>query len=359
MKKIDLLPANEKNPRNSEGSMIELKNRRIFFVYSHFFGGREDNSPAFLAARYSYDDGDTWTEKDEIIVENEGKENVMSVSLLRLKSGEIVLGYATKNSLQDCKYYIRKSFDEGKTWSEKILVTNVEFREGNYFVVNNDRIVQLSSGRILIPSSHHPCPSGKWEDFGPGRVIVFYSDDNGKTWKNSKTILYSPDKNDKHGLQEPGVIELKDGRILMWMRTIFGSQFYSYSEDGGETWSEAKPSTLISPLSPASIKRIPETGDLFVVYNDRSGRFPLLVDHKNPYMNRTPLVCAISKDEGKTWQNHFVIEDDPYGNFCYTSILFIDERLVLSYSAENLKNIWGILRVALLEFGEIYGKTNT
>jgi len=28
-----------------------------------------------------------------VIVENEGKENVMSVSLLRLKNGEVILGY--------------------------------------------------------------------------------------------------------------------------------------------------------------------------------------------------------------------------------------------------------------------------
>jgi len=358
MKKIDLLPEKEYNPRNSEGSMIELKNGKIMFVYSHFYGGKGDNAGAFLAARYSEDKGETWTKEDEIIIENEGKENVMSVSLLRLKNGEIILGYVTKNSLKDCKYYIRKSKDEGKTWSEKILVTNREFEEGNYFVVNNDRIVQLSSGRILVPASHHPCPTNKWEDFGPGRVIVFYSDDNGMTWKSSKTMLFSPEKEDRTGLQEPGVVELKDGRILMWMRTNLGSQFFSYSEDGGETWSEAKPSNLISPCSPASIKRIPETGDLFVVYNDHSGRFPY---KKNDvlWLGRTPLVCAISKDEGKSWEKHFPIENDSEGKFCYTSILFIDGKITLSYSAASSNQVWGLLRITLLDIEEIYGEKNT
>jgi len=358
MRKIDLLPGKEDNPRNSEGSMIELVDGKIMFVYTHFYGGKSDNAGAFLAGRYSYDKGETWTERDEVIVENEGKENVMSVSLLRLKNEEIVLGYMVKNSFQDCKYYIRKSKDEGKLWSEKILVTNREFDEGTYFVVNNDRIVQLSTGRILVPTAHHPCPTNKWKDFGPGRVIVFYSDDNGKTWKSSKTILFTPDKEDKKGLQEPGVVELKDGRILMWMRTNLGSQFYSYSEDGGETWSEAKPSDLISPLSPASIKRIPETGDLFVVYNDRSGRFPI-IENGNPYQNRTPLVCAISKDEGKRWEKHFLIEDDPDGRFCYTSILFVDSKIILSYSAATSNQEWGLLRITLLNLEEIYGEKNT
>ena len=358
MRKIDLLPGKEDNPRNSEGSMLEWKDGKIIFIYSHFYGGKSDAAPAFLAARFSYDKGETWTEKDEVIVENEGKENVMSVSLLRLKNREIILGYVTKNSLKDCKYYMRKSKDEGKTWSEKVLVTNREFEEGNYFVVNNDRIIQLSSGRILVPASHHPCPTNKWEDFGPGRVVVFYSDDNGKTWKSGKTMLFAPDKEDRAGLQEPGVVELKDGRILMWMRTHFGSQFFSYSEDGGETWSEAKPSDLISPCSPASIKRIPETGDLFVVYNDRSGRFPI-IEHENGLKNRTPLVCAISKDEGKSWEKHFPIEDDPEGRFCYTSILFVDSRVILSYSAAFSKQVWGLLRITLLTIEEIYGEKNT
>ncbi len=80
MKKIVLLPEKEDNPRNSEGSMLELKNGKIIFVYSHFYGGKGDNADAFLAARYSDDKGETWTKEDEIIIENEGKENVMSVS---------------------------------------------------------------------------------------------------------------------------------------------------------------------------------------------------------------------------------------------------------------------------------------
>lgn len=343
MKKIDLLPATQDNPRNSEGSMIELKNENIMFIYSHFYKEREDWSPAFLAARYSFDKGETWAEKDEVIIENEGKQNVMSVSLLRLQNGGILLGYLVRNSLKDCRYYIRKSKDEGKNWLSRVLVTNVEFSDGNYFVVNNDRIIQLSNGRIIVPAANHPCPSGKLEDFGPGRVIVFYSDDNGETWKSSKNILSLPEEN-KAGLQEPGVVELKDGRILMWMRTMLGCQYYSYSEDGGETWSKIKPSSLISPLSPASIKRIPQTGDLFVVYNDKRGKLP---DQK-----RTPLVCAISKDEGEKWEKHFCIEDDPYGVFCYTSILFVDDKVILSYCADQ--QTFGLLRITLLTLDEIY-----
>ncbi len=351
MKKIDLLPATKENPRNSEGSMIELKNNEIMFVYTHFYGGMSDNARAYLGARHSKDKGETWAEKDRIIIENEGMENVMSVSLIRLKTGEILLGYLIKNSLMDCKYYIRKSKDEGQSFSEKILVTNTDCGNENYFVVNNDRIIQLSTGRILVPASHHSTPTGEWKDRKPGRIMVFYSDDNGTTWKSGKTVLETPDTNDKHGLQEPGIVELKNGKLLMWIRTNLGSQFYSYSDDCGETWTKVQPSDLISPLSPASIKKIPETEDLLAIYNDRSGRFPI---SENPYQ-RTPLVAAVSKDEGKTWIKHFVIEDDPEGRFCYTSILFTDHKIILSYSANKADQPWGLLRICLIDISEIYG----
>jgi len=349
MIKIDLLPGSPENPRNSEGSMIELRNRKIMFAYTHFYGGKSDASSAYIGARYSEDRGRTWSGKDRVVVENEGKQNVMSVSLLRIESGEILLGYLVKNSRQDCRYFIKKSTDECESFSEKILVTELDSGIGNYFVVNNDRIVQLKNGRIIVPACLHPSTETEWR---PGRAMIFYSDDHGNTWKHSKTILDSPDGSDKHGLQEPGVIELKDGRLLMWTRTNLGSQFYSYSEDGGETWSNVQPSSLISPLSPASIKRIPETGDLLVVYNDRSGRFPL---SDNPYSNRTPLVAAISKDEGTTWEKHFLIEDDPEGRFCYTSILFLEDKIILSYSAAKAKDAWGLLRVCIIGINEIYG----
>lgn len=75
----------------------------------------------------------------------------------------------------------------------------------------------------------------------------------------------------------------------------------------GETWTNLVSSDLKSPCSPASIKKVPLTGDLLCIYNDYSERFPYHIG------KRTPLVSAISKGEGKTWENHKIIEDDPIG----------------------------------------------
>ena len=110
------LPPGPDNPRNSEGAFLPLKDGRILYIYSRYYGkSASDHATADLAARYSSDGGATWTAQDEIAVKNHGGMNVMSVSLLRLQSGEIALFYLLKNSTSDCRPLMRRSFDEGKT----------------------------------------------------------------------------------------------------------------------------------------------------------------------------------------------------------------------------------------------------
>lgn len=99
--KIRLLSPKPGNPRNSEGDFIQLKDGRIFFIYSHFTGGGGDHDRAYLAGRYSGDGGETWTSEDVLVLANEGGMNVMSVSLLRLQNDQIALFYARKNALDD------------------------------------------------------------------------------------------------------------------------------------------------------------------------------------------------------------------------------------------------------------------
>ena len=52
---MELSPT-EDNPRNSEGSFIDLKDGRLMFVYSRFVGETEDDYAfALIAKRYSLD----------------------------------------------------------------------------------------------------------------------------------------------------------------------------------------------------------------------------------------------------------------------------------------------------------------
>jgi len=319
------LPPGAGNPRNSEGAFVTLKDGRILFVYSHYTAGHGgDHDPAHLSARYSSDRGRTWAKDDRTIVENEGGMNVMSVSLLRLQSGEIALFYLLKNSERDCRPLMRISADEGTTWGNP---TTCITDETGYYVLNNDRAVQLKSGRLLLPVCLHTVAGSDKMDW-QGTVMCYLSDDSGKTWRRSRTAQKGYDAAGKRiTAQEPGVVELKDGRVMMFIRASGGCQYLAFSSDGGDLWSAPAPSSIKSPVSPASIKRLPSTGDLLLVWNDHAN-IPAELSKK-----RVPLSTAISKDDGKTWQQAKVLEGNPQGWYCYIAIHPVDDAVLLGYCA--------------------------
>ena len=331
------LPPGPGNPRNSEGAFIPLRDGRIMFAYSRYCGeSKSDHAAAEIAARYSRDNGATWSDRDEIIVRNQGGMNVMSVSLLRLRTGEAALFYLVKNSLSDCRPAMRRSFDEGRTWSEPTVCITDEIA---YYVLNNDRVIQLRDGRLLFAVSKHSFPDGKFDNAGV--VLTYSSDDNGATWHRGRSVLAVRGADGRqYAAQEPGVVECSDGSVLLWIRTNAGCQYFSRSTDRGGTWSEPKPSPLVSPLSPASIKRLP-TGDLVAVWNDHASR-PEMKAYRaaeQPWANgwRSPLAAALSSDDGRTWRGAKMIEDDPNGWFCYTAIQPLDdETVLLGYCAYDL-----------------------
>ena len=130
-------------------------------------------------------------------------------------------------------------------------------------------------------------------------------------------------------LQEPGVVALNDGKIMMFLRTDSGVQYVSYSSDHGVSWSPAEASNILSPRSPASIERIPSTGDLLMAWNNNGGDIPSIAG------KRTPFNVAISKDQGKSWQLNKTLFEDPDGWYCYTAIDFVGEHVLLGHSAGN------------------------
>ena len=155
------LPPREGNPRNSEGAFLDLRDGRIVFVYSHFLGAAaSDHAKARLAARYSSDTGDTWGEPTFIPIPGEDAAmNVMSVSLLRLANGDLGLFYLLRLSWHEMRMHLMRSADEGRTWSAPVNCMPA----GGYYVVNNDRVVRLASGRIIIPAARHPARADRNE----------------------------------------------------------------------------------------------------------------------------------------------------------------------------------------------------
>lgn len=315
---VDVYRATPKFPRYSEGSIIALQDGSLLYATTEFVGGGADHATASIVCRTSGDGGRTWGEQ-RTLQENIGKQNVMSVTFRRLPTGgdgsKLGMFFLVKNSQTDLDVVLRISEDDGKTFGVPILVTP----QDGYHVMNNDRVSVLSAGRLV-------CPVATTADVfkkGGGHFVCVchFSDDGGQTWRLSANHVDQP----KRGAMEPEVVELADGKLLMIVRTQLGIIGTSISKDGGDHWSEPAKLPVEAPESPATIRVIPATGDLLLVWNQT---YQPGAGHGG---KRTPLTAAISSDSGKTWRHVRQLETAADQEFAYTSVFFHQDRVLLSY----------------------------
>lgn len=297
---VVVAPVGPDNPRNSEAAIIQLKDGSLLLGWTDFYAGNgADHGPARIAGKTSSDGGRTWSEK-RTLIENDGGCNVMEVNFLRLKSGAIALFYCQKNSEEkDCRVMMRTSEDEGKTWGAAKQMSPA----GKYTGLTNGRCIRLRSGRILLEA---------WEG---GDSYCCLSDDEGATWHDGKRV--KPSGGDCY---EPACIELKDGRVMMMMRTGIGGQYKSISSDGGETWSEPVATALVGTAAPVSLSRMPTSGAILAIWNHNPGG-----------KNRNPLTAAVSKDEGETWQDFRNVEDAAGDAWAYPAVTWVGENALVTY----------------------------
>ncbi|MBI3922005.1 MAG: exo-alpha-sialidase [Armatimonadetes bacterium] len=293
-------PVGPQNPRNSEAEILQLNDGSLLLGWTEFYAeDGADHGPARISGKISTDGGRTWGKKYTLI-ENDGGCNVMEVNFLRLNTGDIALFYCQKNSeSKDCRIMMRTSDDEGKTWGPAKQLSP----DNMYTGLTNGRCIRLRTGRILLEA---------WEG---GDSYCCLSDDDGKTWHDSPRVR--PAKGDCY---EPACVELKDGTVMMLLRTGLGGQYRSLSKDGGETWSEPAPTPLVGTAAPVSISRIPTTGDLLAIWNHNPGA-----------EKRNPLTAAISRDEGETWEHFRNLEETPDDAWAYPAVTWVGDRALITY----------------------------
>ncbi len=337
------------NGRNSEGAFVKLKDGRIMFMYTRYTTTNwDDHAHADLVAITSSDGGRTWSDY-RVVVPNRAQ-NVMSVSLLRLQDGRIAMAYLEKSfkdrslttkipndpGALDCRPYFCTSSDEGETWTEPVDICAVP---PSYIVLCNDRLVQLESGRIIVPIANVRILAPRIADgkvstvYAPRSETYFYlSDDGGATWREARQCCYPPlwlGSGYEH-FQEPGVVDLGNNRVMAWFRTNVKTPYKAFSNDGGETWTQAVQATEFPSISsPLTMKRNPKTGELTAVWCDLDPRWGIQPTKES--WSRTPLVIARSKDNGASWHGHRTIETAPDHGFCYIAMLFDDDALLLAY----------------------------
>lgn len=169
--------------------------------------------------------------------------------------------------------------------------------------------------RILIPS----------HDMRVGTTLHI-SDDGGLTWRASQDTISAPphEKDEIHqGVRwrnsgvEGSIVELKDGRLWMLVRTSQDQHYEAFSSDYGDTWTESQPSRFFGTLTMPTIGRLKD-GRLLALWTNTMP----LPEHKGTqddmwedvFTNRDSHHAAVSDNDGKTWTGFREIILDEHRN---------------------------------------------
>lgn len=274
----------------------------------------------------SADAGKSWTPVSDVIAPGMDFNYVgHTCQLLRTKSGSLVilyLDFETQNwSWNDEKgapnpecrleMWAIRSEDGGKTWIDKQLIQdgyNADFM--GFF--------QTSTGEIVATMEHLVPELKRWVS------CSFVSADEGKTWKRSNWIdLGGHGHHD--GAVEPTAVELKDGRLMMLIRTSLDQFWRAYSDDKGRSWRVIEPSGINASSAPGWVLRL-KSGRLAFVWNqvkaEGAEKAPKpesggQASEIPASWHREELSLAFSDDEGKTWTKPTVIAREPGGQLAY------------------------------------------
>ncbi len=332
-RQVHFIAATESISRMGEGSFVRLNDGTIMFGFTQFISsGREDEDVAQISSVFSVDGGESWSQPQVLFKKPENVLNLMSLSFMRMINGDIGAFYIVKHTNGTDEIVLARSADDGKTWSKPTSCTK-SVLEDDYYVINNDRAVLLSTGRIILPVARHTIHK-KSDGFTAGELCFIYSDDDGRTWKKATDTIKCPFPNDKNGLQEPGIFEMDNGTLWCYIRTGLGFQYQSFSKDSGITWSAPEPHTFFSsPCSPMLVKNCSNL--TVAVFNPIPEH--VLRDDEKEFWGRTPYVLAVSKDTGETFSQNdlYYLEDDLNNGYCYPAILDCGDCFLIAYYHSN------------------------
>ncbi|MDE6335468.1 MAG: glycoside hydrolase [Muribaculaceae bacterium] len=162
--------------------------------------------------------------------------------MCRVDENKILLTYHGGVSDHWQNSYLRKSYDNGKTWTEPVEIYNItgSFLGSKYNRICNPEMTKLSNGWIILTV----VANGNPETNANCKVLATISKDGGETWGNPIVV-------GRGRTWEPQVVQLPGGELELLVSSeaywwdnqrydMYQEILSTRSTDNGETWTAYK-----------------------------------------------------------------------------------------------------------------------
>lgn len=271
--------------------------------YLHVFAEgrieRHDRSPHHIVHRRSSDLGRTW-EPTRIIVESKNGQCYANPVPVVTGVGDLILLYALNTDNDASQLLIRRSIDDGESWSDAEDITHLfgdDAFERTLHLPGPGHGVRLTTGRTIFPVWRRRELKFAPEDRRYG-ISILASDDDGETFSVAADIEPGSEM-----INESRIVELADGSLLLNARSgafVESTRYQSRSFDCGQAWSRPEKGNLKPAFATdSSLVSLPNGVLLFI----RPDGIDL----------REDLTAHTSDDGGENWLRRKVLYRGPAG----------------------------------------------
>ncbi len=256
-------------------------------------------------------DYNTYQEMSSVNVANKGfvEQELHYPRIKRLSDGSLLMTF--NNNHYGWNIYVRRSEDNGKTWSDAQMLREMFKAKStvgsDQKVFVNPEFIELQDGRIMLAyqwrykNGYHDIPNTN-ENCG---VEIMYSHDKGKTFSAPREMY-------RGRCWEPAMLQLPSGEIQMYItssqevvnkvsnpRTVIIRSF-----DGGDTWQGKKIATYrdAEPVSRTFDERSSYDGMPTAVWldDDNGIAMPIEVWSGRLVVDQTPMI--VKTDVNVNWR---------------------------------------------------------